>query len=88
MTTILGPNWVQLDDGSSVRRTSRNEIQYSESGGRTLAIEAEPGEGLAVYLSQVTTWVDGGHLLASDRLRVAECLNLAFRILGTNVDVV
>jgi hypothetical protein len=52
---ILGPNWVESSDGSSVRRTERMTVVYSE-GTRQAVVEVAPGDGLAVYAQSIREW--------------------------------
>jgi len=55
----LGPNSAESSDGFKVERTGRNELRYSE-GVRSVIIEVEPGNGLAIYTSSISTWIIGG----------------------------
>jgi len=48
---VLGSNHVQSLRGFSVRRNDRNLLLY-EAQERILPIEIEPGQSLAVYLTQ------------------------------------
>ena len=49
------PNGVKSDSGVSIRRTDRFELEYKEHE-RTLVVEVEPGDGLAVYTSTIKQW--------------------------------
>lgn len=55
MLTRLGPNSAQSSDGFRVERTGRMELTYTE-GRRTLLVEVEPGDKLAIYRSSITNW--------------------------------
>jgi len=47
-----GINSVESDEGFSVRRKSRFEIEYCESD-KCMIVDVEPGEGLAIYTSSI-----------------------------------
>lgn len=55
MFTQLGPNSVQSSDGFKVERTGRNYLKYSEAI-RSVIIEVEPGDGLAIYTASILVW--------------------------------
>ncbi len=55
MFTQLGPNSAQSSEGFRVERTGRMELKYTEFG-RSLVVEVEPGEGLAIYRNSITGW--------------------------------
>jgi hypothetical protein len=55
MFTQLGPNSVQSSNGFKVERKSRIQIKYTE-GERSVVIEVEPGDGLAIYVSSIAAW--------------------------------
>lgn len=55
MFTRLGPNSVQSLEGFRVERTGRMELKYTE-GNRSLLVEVEPGDGLAIYRSSISGW--------------------------------
>ncbi len=58
MFTQLGPNAAQSNEGFRVERTGRNHLKYSE-GARSILIEVEPGDGLAIYASSISGWGGG-----------------------------
>lgn len=55
----LGPNSAESSDGFKVERTGRSELRYTE-GARSVIIEVEPGDGLAIYTSSISAWSLGG----------------------------
>jgi len=59
MFTKLGPNSVKSDEGFTVSRISRDEIEYKIDNKRLL-IEVEPGDGLAIYPSTIEWWETEG----------------------------
>lgn len=54
----LGPNSAQSSEGFKVERTGRTDLKYSE-GVRSIIIEVEPGDGLAIYTSSIVAWTVG-----------------------------
>jgi hypothetical protein len=58
MFTQLGPNSAQSSNGFKVERTGRDHLKYSE-GDRFIVIDVEPGDGLAIYTSSISTWSGG-----------------------------
>jgi len=58
MFTQLGPNAAQSTEGFKVERTGRNHLKYSESN-RSILIDVEPGDGLAIYTSSISVWSGG-----------------------------
>jgi hypothetical protein len=72
MLKSLGPSWVESSDGYTVRRTNRTELIYTE-GERTVVVEVEPGDGLAVYAQTIKEWkepFEDEPLTAADRERI------------------
>ncbi len=55
MFTHLGPNSAESSEGIKVERIGRTELRYSE-GGRSLIVEVEPGNELAIYRASITRW--------------------------------
>ena len=82
MFKILGPNSAESSDGFKVERIGRNEIKYTE-GVRSVIVEVEPGDGLAIYTSSITAWTVGGtaepiHREDADRIIKNVCEALDF----------
>jgi hypothetical protein len=48
----IGINAAEAEEGFSVCRKSRYELEYCEAG-KSISIEVEPGEGLAIYTSSL-----------------------------------
>jgi hypothetical protein len=62
------------------------ELRYTESG-KSLIVEIEPGDGLAVYTSTITGWQaphDAESFTASDKTRVIANIAEALRFLGVD----
>lgn len=59
MFTKLGPNSVKSDEGFTVSRISRDDIEY-KIGSKRLLVQVEPGEGLAIYPSTIEWWETEG----------------------------
>ena len=78
MFTQLGTNEVISDKGFSVKRTERFELKYSQ-GSKFIAIEVEPGDGLAIYKQSIKNWNNGEQVLQEDipliLQRVSEALD-------------
>jgi hypothetical protein len=82
----IGPNAAESDTGFRVERTGRMELRYTERG-RSLVIEVEPGDGLAVYQSTIRGWQpphDAEMLNSADRARVVSNVVAALRFLGVD----
>jgi hypothetical protein len=59
------------------------ELKYTESG-RSLVVEVEPGEGLAIYRSSITSWDspnEGDALTENDRQRIIRNISAALDFL-------
>ena len=82
MFTKLGPNEVQSKDGFSVKRTHRYEVIYCEDG-KTLKIEVEPGDGLAIYKESMEWLPPNQHdfLSDKDKKRILTNISKAFDFL-------
>lgn len=63
----LGANAAQSSEGFRVERTGKMELKFTE-GSRSLIVEVEPGEGLVIYRSSISTWStpNEGETLAAD----------------------
>lgn len=62
------------------------ELRYTESG-KSLIVEVEPGDGLAVYTSTITGWQtphEAEPFTASDKTRVIANIAEALRFLGVD----
>ncbi len=51
-------NEVESDEGFSVKRTTRHSLEYRTQG-KSLVIEVEPGDGLAIYRNSIGWWQAG-----------------------------
>ncbi len=54
----VGPNEVESDEGFSVKRTARHSLEYRAQG-KSVVVEVEPGDGLAVYRASIGAWQAG-----------------------------
>jgi hypothetical protein len=69
-----GPNAAESADGFTVRRVSRNTIEYAEGNRKTL-IEVEPGDGLAIYRQSLERWESPRTDEPLDNLKKAEIIH-------------
>lgn len=72
----IGANEAESNEGFIVRRNSRCELEYIEAG-KSIFIEVEPGEGLAVYISSL-------NIDAKEKERIAKNISSALKFL--NID--
>ena len=79
----VGPNEAKSDSGFSVRRSGRNDLIYTDQGHR-LVVEVEPGDGLAVYMSQVTAWAEPSDesISTEKKIEIRENIASALTYLG------
>lgn len=85
MFTRLGPNSAQSTDGFRVERIGRMELKYSE-GSRSVTVEVEPGDGLAIYRGTITSWNpphNDDSLTGEDMARIIRNICAALEFLGT-----
>ena len=84
MFSRLGPNAARSSDGFEVVRTGRMQLKYRE-GSRSLTVEVEPGDGLAIYRGSVVGW-DAPHedrgLTPDQKHRIVERICAALDFLG------
>ena len=85
MFTRLGPNSVQSSDGFCVERTGRMDMKYTE-GSRSLTVEVESGDGLAIYRSSIVGWNppnENDDLTGDDKQRIIHNICVALDFLKT-----
>ncbi len=68
-----GINAVKAEEGFTVCRKNRFELEYCEAG-KCISIEVEPGDGLAIYVSSI-------NLDAENKKRVINNICEALRFL-------
>ena len=72
MFTETGVNSLASTDGFAVRRRSRSELEY-KTDNKTVVIEVEPGDALAIYISSVRKWdSEGGEIGPVQRDQIAK----------------
>lgn len=84
MFTKIGPNAVVSDEGYLVQRSARHSLEY-RVGERTIKVEVEPGDGLAVYTRTISNWEtpDGlSPVSDAERSRVVDGIARALSFLG------
>lgn len=84
--TQLGPNCVESSASYRVRGAARTCVLYSEAD-REVAVEVEPGDGLAVYAQTIVAWRppnEASPLSEGDRKRIMVRVVDALRYMGVS----
>jgi hypothetical protein len=71
------------DNSFTFKRISRWTLEYSE-GGQSLLLEVDPGDPNGVFLTGVKTWADRTLLSDTDKCRIYQNLQEAFKMTGSH----
>lgn len=92
MFSIPRPNVIVSTDGFSVEALGRTGLRYSEAG-KTLRIDSEVlagPSGMVIYTDSINKWEEPNHMEPfneSDRLRIIQNVQAAFKFRGYDIEV-